>query len=68
MAQKELDLDGRIFAALVGSGLGLAVAQMAAPQHSLKIAAAGGVLGTIALPNLFPTAYYGKEAEPAPAG
>jgi hypothetical protein len=62
MAQ-ELDLNGRIFAAMVGGFTGLAIAQVSGmDKHTLPAVGVGALVGAVALPKIFPTAYYGAKA------
>lgn len=63
MPNDSTDLNGRIFAAIVGSFVGIAAARTT-NAVSLPVAmAAGAVLGTVALPKLFPEAYAVGEIE-----
>jgi hypothetical protein len=61
----QLDLDGRIFAAMVGgfSALFLAQTKMAGGgKHSIPAFVGGAAVGTFALPVAFPKAYYGASS------
>ncbi len=60
MSKKELDLDGRIFAAMVGGFTAFGVSQVIKPakQYAMPAAAVGVIVGSVALPKLFPKAYY----------
>ncbi len=57
MSNETTDLDGRIFAAIVGSFIGIAAARATSTVSVPAAMAVGAAVGTVALPKLFPAAY-----------